>query len=128
MKLRNIIMSVLCATLCTPSYGQSAHDRNEPFGMALCTSLEPGSEPFDVTGGGVKDWPCTGIDANRVKILQSSGKDMRAEILDAVTRYSVPTRRTIRSRAASGRYTRRSAVRTFILPWRRRRRCFCILS
>lgn len=89
MKLRNIIMSVLCAALCTPSYGQSAHDRNEPFGMALCTSLEPGSETFDVTGGGVKDWPCTGIDASRVKILQSSGKDMRAEILDAVTRYSV---------------------------------------
>ncbi|MCM1078177.1 MAG: hypothetical protein NC344_01730 [Bacteroidales bacterium] len=89
MRLLNIILSAVCAVAFTPMYGQSVHDLGKPFGMAVCTSLAGGTEEFRVTGGGVKDYPFAGVAAEKVKVLTSTGKDMQAEILDALTRYSV---------------------------------------
>lgn len=89
MLLRNIIISALLFIACLSSYGQSVHDLNAPFGMAVCSSLDSGAEEFRVTGGGVKDYPFSGIDAGMVKTLTSTGKDMYAEVLDAVTNHSI---------------------------------------
>lgn len=57
--------------------------------MAVCSSLDSGAEEFRVTGGGVKDYPFSGIDAGMVKTLTSTGKDMYAEVLDAVANHSI---------------------------------------
>lgn len=74
---------------CLPMSGQSVHDLNAPFGMAVCTSLDSGAEEFRITGGGEKDYPLSGTDASKVKVLKSGGKDMYKEILDAVTNHSI---------------------------------------
>lgn len=89
MKIKEIILSSACVMVCMPLFGQSVHDRNEPFGMAVRTSLDSGTEEFRVTGGGAKDYPVTGVDASKVKILKSTGKDMYNEIRSALIGYGV---------------------------------------
>lgn len=89
MKIKEITIFSVFVFFCIQLSGQSVHDKNEPFGMAVRTSLNSGTEEFRVTGGGAKDYPVTGVDAGKVTIMKSTGKDMYNEVHRALSDYDV---------------------------------------
>lgn len=69
---------------------QSQYDQGKPFGFCTRTSRTSTSSSyaFNVTGGGVYSYP-EAANANNSITLKSNGKDMRSEISDAISKYSV---------------------------------------
>ena len=88
MKLRNIFSLVL---LCFSAsvMAQSTYDLQKPFGFCTVSSRTNSSSTYSVTGGGCYTYPVTGVSESKIKVLTSTGEDMRSVIENAINNYSV---------------------------------------
>ena len=88
MKLRNIFLLVL---LCFSAsvMAQSTCDLQKPFGFCTVSSRTNSSSTYSVTGGGCYTYPVTGVSESKIKVLTSTGEDMRSVIENAINNYSV---------------------------------------
>lgn len=69
----------------------SSYDLQKPFGFCTRSSRtsDASQYAYDVTGGGCYTYPVTGVDARRVATLTSNGKDMGADIHDAISKHDI---------------------------------------
>ncbi len=65
------------------------YDQNKPFGFCTISSRTDASSTYNVTGGGCYTYPIAGASSDKVITLTSTGKDMKAAIIDAVKNYNV---------------------------------------
>lgn len=66
----------------------SSYDQQKPFGF--CTrSSRTSDSAYAVTGGGCYTYPVKGVSSSDVVILKSNGRDMKAEIREAIMHYRV---------------------------------------
>lgn len=100
LKLIRIVAAYLLVGLLTfiptlPAKGQtgsSKYDEGKPFGFCTRSSRTSSSSTFNITGGGgyiydngtVKDGSGTAVASTKVKVLKSTGKDMKTTIMDAI--------------------------------------------
>lgn len=65
------------------------YDQQRPFGFCTRSSRTNAASTYDVTGGGCYTYPVTGVSADKVTTLTSTGKDMKSAIANAIKNYSV---------------------------------------
>ena len=91
MKLRKIY-SFMLLCLSASAASQSTYDQQMPFGFCTVSSRTNSSSTYNITGGGCYEYPVpASVNASKVKILTSTGNDMRSDISNAINNdaYSV---------------------------------------
>jgi len=91
MKLRLIGLSVLLSLTLSMTAASDFDEQQEPFGFCTRTSrTDSGSQyAYRVTGGGCWQYPISGVDSSKVITLTSTGQDMKADIMEAISDYDV---------------------------------------
>ena len=86
--MKKCLFTVLVAFL-TLTVAATDYDLNKPFGFCTVSSRTDASSTYNVTGGGCYTYPIAGVRSDKVITLTSTGKDMKAAIIDAVKNYNV---------------------------------------
>ena len=86
--MKKCLFTVLVAFL-TLTVAATDYDLNKPFGFCTVSSRTNASSTYNVTGGGCYTYPIAGVRSDKVITLTSTGKDMKAAIIDAVKNYNV---------------------------------------
>ena len=86
--MKKCLFTVLVAFL-TLTVAATDYDLNKPFGFCTVSSRTDASSTYNVTGGGCYTYPIAGVRNDKVITLTSTGKDMKAAIIDAVKNYNV---------------------------------------
>ena len=83
------LTATLLFTMLALSVTAADYDQNKPFGFCTVSSRTDASSTYNVTGGGCYTYPIAGVSSDKVITLTSTGKDMKAAIIDAVKNYNV---------------------------------------
>lgn len=83
------LTATLLFTMLALSVTAADYDQNKPFGFCTVSSRTDASSTYNVTGGGCYTYPIAGASSDKVITLTSTGKDMKAAIIDAVKNYNV---------------------------------------
>jgi len=83
------LTATLLFTMLALSETAADYDQNKPFGFCTVSSRTDASSTYNVTGGGCYTYPIAGASSDKVITLTSTGKDMKAAIIDAVKNYNV---------------------------------------
>lgn len=83
------LTATLLFTMLALSVTAADYDQNKPFGFCTVASRTDASSTYNVTGGGCYTYPIAGASSDKVITLTSTGKDMKAAIIDAVKNYNV---------------------------------------
>ena len=86
--MKKCLFTVLVAFL-TLTVAATDYDLDKPFGFCTVSSRTDASSTYNVTGGGCYTYPIAGVSSDKVITLTSTGKDMKAAIIDAVKNYNV---------------------------------------
>ena len=94
MKLHKLfsVSLLLLSSVAMFGEGTSSLDQNKPFGFCTRSSRTNSSSTYDITGGGCYEYPVpASVSASKVKVLTSTGGDMRSTIESAInnSNYSV---------------------------------------
>ena len=88
--MKKILLSITAALLSITAFAQeNPYDQNKPFGFCTRSSRTDASSTFEITGGGCYTYPVEGVDESKVKVLTSSGQDMKGTIQNAIKQYDV---------------------------------------
>jgi len=81
--------NMILATLMATAQNMYNYDQNKPFGFCTVSSRTDASSTYDITGGGCYTYPIPDDFTGTVKILKSTGQDMKGTIQNAIKQNNV---------------------------------------
>ena len=84
---KTIFATMLLAVTMTAT--ATDYDQNKPFGFCTVSSRTDASSTYDITGGGCYTYPIPDDFTGTVKVLKSTGEDMKGTIQNAIKQNNV---------------------------------------
>ena len=84
---KTILATMLLAVTMTAT--ATDYDQNKPFGFCTVSSRTDASSTYDITGGGCYTYPIPDDFTGTVKVLKSTGEDMKGTIQNAIKQNNV---------------------------------------
>lgn len=87
--MKPFLVILLTALECFQVFAHNGYDQNKPFGYCTLSHCTDATQTFDIQGGGCFSYPIPEDFDGKVIVLQSTGKDMRKEIENAINKNQV---------------------------------------